>query len=211
MSFAESKCYCQTYNIRCSKSPNLNVFHLTLQLSLPKLLKLGVKLKWWCGWSSTNRRWILQLHLHDEQFYCLRCVLYSRFDGICILQLSLSLNSLRPSDGIRWHKSLSILAQVMACCLTSPTHYLNHHWFIISKIQWHSSEGNFTRDTSAINHFYYLENYLSNISFKSLKAMSEKYNIESRGFITDPIIWRVDCTFHWSGEDMVCLERWVTT
>ena len=27
-----------------------------------------------------------------------------------------------------------------------PSHYLNQCWLIISKIQWHSSEGNFTRD-----------------------------------------------------------------
>ena len=39
----------------------------------------------------------------------------------------------------------------MACCLTAPSHYLNLCWFIVSKVQWHSSEGNFTRDTSATN------------------------------------------------------------
>ena len=32
-------------------------------------------------------------------------------------------------------------------------------------MQWHSSEPNFTRDTSAINHWNKLENYLSKISF----------------------------------------------
>ena len=29
----------------------------------------------------------------------------------------------------------------------APSHYLNQCWLIISKVQWHASEGNFTRDT----------------------------------------------------------------
>ena len=35
------------------------------------------------------------------------------------------LNSLRPSDAIWRHRSGSTLAQVMVCCLTAPSHYLN--------------------------------------------------------------------------------------
>ena len=34
-------------------------------------------------------------------------------------------NSLWPSDAIRWHRCGSTLAQVMAGCLTAPSHYLN--------------------------------------------------------------------------------------
>ena len=37
--------YCQTYNIRCTKSLILNVSRLFLQLSLPNPLKPGVKLR----------------------------------------------------------------------------------------------------------------------------------------------------------------------
>ena len=33
-----------------------------------------------------------------------------------------SFNSLRPSDVIWQHRSESTLAQVMACCLTAPSH-----------------------------------------------------------------------------------------
>ena len=57
--------------------------------------------------------------------------------------------SLRPSDAIWRHRSGSTLDQVMACCLTAPSHYLNQCWPIISKVLWHSSEGNFIRDNSA--------------------------------------------------------------
>ena len=41
------------------------------------------------------------------------------------------LNSLWPSDVIWRPQSVSILAQVMAHCLTSPSHYLNQYWLII--------------------------------------------------------------------------------
>ena len=61
-------------------------------------------------------------------------------------------NSLCPSDAISRHRSRSTLAQVMACCLTTPSHYLNQCWIIISKVQRHSSERNFTRYTPGINH-----------------------------------------------------------
>ena len=54
-------------------------------------------------------------------------------------------------------RSGSTLAQVMACCLTAPSHYLNQSWFIISKVEWHSSKGKLTRDTWAINYWNYLE------------------------------------------------------
>ena len=54
-------------------------------------------------------------------------------------------------------RSGSPLAQVMACCLTAPSHYLNQCWLIISKVEWYSSKGKFTRDTLAINYWNYLE------------------------------------------------------
>ena len=42
-------------------------------------------------------------------------------------------NSLGPSDAIwRW-RSWSTLVQVMAWCLTAPSHYLNQCWLVISK------------------------------------------------------------------------------
>ena len=66
-------------------------------------------------------------------------------------------NSLGPSGAIWRQRSGSTLPQVMACCLTAPSHYLNQCW-LISKVEWHSSKGMITRDTSTINHWNYLEN-----------------------------------------------------
>ena len=74
--------------------------------------------------------------------------------------------SLGSSDAIWRQRSVSTLAQVMACCLTAPSHYLNQFWLIISKVKWHSSKGKFTRDNSAINHWNFLENLVPKISFK---------------------------------------------
>ena len=62
----------------------------------------------------------------------------------------LCFNSLWPGDTIWRQRSGSPLAQVMACCLTAPSHYLNQCWLTISKVEWHSSKGKFTRDTLAI-------------------------------------------------------------
>ena len=45
------------------------------------------------------------------------------------------INSLLPSDSIWRQRSGSTLAQVMACCLSAPSHYLNQCWLIISEAQ----------------------------------------------------------------------------
>ena len=42
------------------------------------------------------------------------------------------------------HKSGSILAQVMACCLMVLSHCLIPCWFIMKGVLWHSPESNFT-------------------------------------------------------------------
>ena len=47
-------------------------------------------------------------------------------------------NSLWPGDAIWRHRSGSTLSQVMACCLTAPSHYLNQCWLIICEVLWHS-------------------------------------------------------------------------
>ena len=56
----------------------------------------------------------------------------------------------------------STSAQAMVCCLTAPSYYVNQCW-LLSKVQWHSSEG----EASAIKHYNWLDNHFSKISFKS--------------------------------------------
>ena len=72
-------------------------------------------------------------------------LLRTYFNEVLFKIQKFSFNSLWLSDTIWRHKSGSTLAQVMACCLTAPSHYLNQCWLIISKVQWHSSECNFTK------------------------------------------------------------------
>ena len=79
----------------------------------------------------------------------------------------LTINSLWHSDAIWRLRSRSTLVHVMACCLTTASHYLNQCWLIISKVQWHSYDSCFTGDTSAIDHYNQLENYSSRIQFES--------------------------------------------
>ena len=54
------------------------------------------------------------------------------------------LNSLWPSDVIWRQGSRSTLAQVLACCLTAPSHYLNQCWLMINEVLCHSPDSDFT-------------------------------------------------------------------
>ena len=78
----------------------------------------------------------------------LECLmLWLELDPFCYTQF----NSFWPSGVIWWHRTGSPVPQIAACCLMAPSHYLNQCWLIVDKIQWHSSEGNCSRHTSAIN------------------------------------------------------------
>ena len=69
------------------------------------------------------------------------------------------LNSLWPGDdAIWWYTTGWTLAQVMACCLTAPSHYLNQCWLTIRVVLWHSSEGNFSGNAQDICPGYEFEN-----------------------------------------------------
>ena len=65
------------------------------------------------------------------------------FEILSGLDTLLGINSLGPSDAMCRQKTGSTLAQVMACCLTTPSHCLNQCWHITNKLQWHSSQGKF--------------------------------------------------------------------
>ena len=72
--------YCQISTIRRTKSQHWNVFRLVLQLPVPNPLKPCVRSR--MKMQLERRHAVLQLHLRDQQVYCLlRCDLYQRFDG----------------------------------------------------------------------------------------------------------------------------------
>ena len=76
-------------------------------------------------------------------------------------------NSLWPSVAIWRHRSGSALVQVMACCRTAPSHYLNLCWLIIGKVPWHSSDGIILRKPEDINQYKKNENYIFKIASRS--------------------------------------------
>ena len=76
-------------------------------------------------------------------------------------------NSLWPSYVIWRHRSGSTLAQVMVCCLTAPSHYLNQCWHVISKVLRHSSEGIIMRRSEDTNQWNKIENSIFRIAFGS--------------------------------------------
>ena len=55
------------------------------------------------------------------------------------------------SDAIWWHRSGLTLAQIMACCLTAPSHNLNQCWLTIKCVLWHLPESNFTGSSHELN------------------------------------------------------------
>ena len=83
------------------------------------------------------------------------------------------INSLWTSDVICRRRSLSTSAQVMACCLTVPSHYLNQCWRIIHEILWHSFEGNVCLNIHDINPQIVCEIYTFQITSGSLRKKNE--------------------------------------
>ena len=53
-----------------------------------------------------------------------------------------------------WYSYESILAEVMAWCLITPSHYLNHCWIIIRSFPWSLPESNFTGGAHEVNRHY---------------------------------------------------------
>ena len=98
---------------------------------------------------------------------CLVCQISTfSFTGVLVI-LQSYFNSLWPSDTIWRQRSRSTLFQVMACCLTAPSHYLNQCWLIISEVLWYSHENRFTVKAQEIYPWYEFENYLFKITASS--------------------------------------------
>ena len=78
--------------------------------------------------------------------------------------------TLWPSDATWQHRSGSTLAQVMACCLTAPSHYLNQCWLINNEVLWHLHEGNFTGNAQEIDPWLEFQNYQFKITATFLRG-----------------------------------------
>ena len=76
-------------------------------------------------------------------------------------------NPLWPSHALWADRSGSTLAQIMAWCLTAPSHYLNQCWLLIIVNLWHSPESISTANVQATILYNNFENYTSKITAAS--------------------------------------------
>ena len=115
---------------------------------------------WGCSWHKFPRNyftqwqisWFAGQNVWKCEVYDLKVSILLKIWAATWTLVYLLFKSLWPSDAI-WRKgSMSTLVQVMAWCLTAPSHYLNQCWLIITKIQWCSSESNFAWDIIATSH-----------------------------------------------------------
>ena len=118
------------------------------------------------GWSMT-RLGIWQ-HLYIEPLgnindMVVHMIIWTLFNGIIAVVAGLlafplhcatgdlNVDSLWPGDATSRHRSGSTLAQVMACCLLAPSHYLNQCWLVISRVRRPSFEDIITRRSEDTN------------------------------------------------------------
>ena len=65
----------------------------------------------------------------------------------------------------------------MACCLMTPSHYLNKCWLIIKGSLWHSNDGNFTGNPQNKYSSYEFENYQFDITGNLLEVNELKHYV----------------------------------
>ena len=88
-----------------------------------------------CEWSHNSFIIIMRILMQEKIFY---------------------IYSLWPSDAKWCRGTLSTLVQVMACCLTTQSLYMNQCWLIISEALCPSPEGHFTGNMQDICQWYLL-------------------------------------------------------
>ena len=87
------------------------------------------------------------------------------YTGLCsYIHDPVQFNSLATSDAIWRHRIWSTLFQVMACCLTAPSHYLNQCWLIIECVPWHSPVSNITKSAHEFNPSHAFRDYTTSFS-----------------------------------------------
>ena len=88
---------------------------------------------------------------------------------VCYVMLSLLSTGLTHCGlvTIWWHSTGPALVQVMVCCLTAPSHYLNLYWFMFKVMLWNSPESNFTSSARASALYYEFEKYAFKITAAS--------------------------------------------
>ena len=110
--------------------PMLVRWHLHIE-SGPRFTSLALRQSYSCpnACEATLKNICKLISWITEQFYPYPSGL---LNWNCELYDPVQVNSLWPSDAIWRQWSRLTLVQVMACCLTAPSHYLNQCWLIIT-------------------------------------------------------------------------------
>ena len=90
------------------------------------------------------------------------------FFCVCGWNQEFWLNLLGPSDTMWHHETLSTLVQVMVCCLTELSHYLDQSWCIFSGILSNKIQSNLNQSAIA----YMVENTFENSVWKMVDFVS---------------------------------------
>ena len=119
-----------------------------------------------------------------------------------------AINSLWPIAVLWRHRSASILAQVLICCLMAPSHYLNQYWFLINEDWCHSPESNFRASTQATIRPNEVENYTFKITATSPRG--ERVNslaMDKMAKISYAFLWKKGLYFDLKKRAEVCSEE----
>ena len=97
------------------------------------------------GYSWDQSPWDQKLHFKKKMNQSLKPLwhgdaIWFGLDCICLTKMPVVQDILAILDAIWWHRSGSTLVQVMACCLTATSHYLNPCWLFINGVPRHSPE-----------------------------------------------------------------------
>ena len=161
-----------------------NCLTCSFSASLLRILEMWNEISWY--FLTMNARCCLMVTLDTTwSNLTLVCLVILQKWAVLPFMLLLSVvpgeivNSLWPGDAIWQDRSGSTLAQVMACCLTAPSHYLNQCWLIFSVVLWHSSESNFTAITQCIIMYNNFENHTLEITSTTpwVKSTYREYKI----------------------------------
>ena len=106
--------------------------------------------------------------------------------SIIIKSMYLACDTLWPNDDIWRHRFGSTMAQVIACCLMAPSHYLNQCLILFDNLLWYSPQVNFWENAQGIYHWYELESYLLNI--KTTWPCGHWFN--KKRYVTHRVQWR---------------------
>ena len=120
-----------------------------------------------------------------------------------------------PSDTIWRHRSVSTLAQIMACFLTVSSHYLNQCRLIIvstfcetthSRMSWHSTLSSFTKSAHELNMWHVFGHYNYEITTSSRAQWVNEIVIAVGGCVVFRTYFKTHNFENWESVWMKILE-----